>query len=110
MGKIVLNWEVWLYGLFAALVGGGASAVVTMVGVNVIDPKDWNFSDHPAHMLELMFFCFIFNGIITVAGYLKNSPLPQVETTEQTTNIQPAGEGVKIETKTTTTQEPTKGA
>lgn len=99
-----LNWAPWLYGLLAALIGGGASALVTMVGVNVIDPKDWNFADHPAHMLELMVFCFIFNGIITAAGYLKNSPLPQVETMTQSTNIQPVGDGVKIETKTTTEQ------
>lgn len=101
-----LNWEVWLYGLFAALIGGGASAIVAMVGVNVIDPKDWNFIDHPGHMLALMLFCFIFNGIITAAGYLKNSPLPQIEKTEKTTSIQPSGEGVKIVENTITTQNP----
>lgn len=97
MGKLNLNWRPWVYGLFSSLIGGGASAVSAAIGVNLIDPKDWNFTEHPGHVLELMGVCFVINGAISTFAYLAKSPLPSVETvvTEKTTDIQPSGEGVR---------------
>lgn len=109
MGKLNLNWQPWMYGLLSSLIGGGAGAVSAAIGVNLIDPKDWNFTEHPGHVFALMGVCFAINGAISTFAYLSKSPLPSVETvvTEKTTNIQPSGDGVKatVVTKQTSSSE-----
>lgn len=63
-----MNWKPWLHGLFSAFIGGGASAVSAMV----IDPATFNISDGFGNMLSL----WAVNGIVSVAFYLKQSPMP----------------------------------
>jgi len=108
--KMKLAWDQWLYGLLFAVIGGGAGSVSAAIGVNIVDPKDWNVTDHPAHLLYLMGVCFCVNGFIAFFGYLKQKPLPDVETvtTTQTVDVQPTSAGgVKA---TTTTQQETKSS
>lgn len=96
----------------SALIGGGAGAVSAAIGVNIMDAdKSFSVQEHPLHLLELMLVCFVVNGFFSTFAYLSKSPLPQVETVVKETSVQPAGEGLKIISKTTTSQEPetTKG-
>lgn len=99
-----LAWGGWLYGLFAAIIGGGAGAAGTGVAQVVVDPQHSDIR----HLLALMGTSFVVTGLLSAFAFLKQSPLPQVETVEQVKNIQPEGQGVKITSTTTTTQEPPK--
>lgn len=63
-----MNWKPWLYGLFSAFMGGGASAVSAMV----IDPVKFNMADGFSNMLSM----WVVSGLISAALYLKQSPLP----------------------------------
>jgi len=106
-----LTWGVWLYGLISALIGGGSGAVSAAIGVNLIDAKDWNVTDHTGHLFALMGVCFVVNGAIASFAYLAKSPLPQVETvtTEKTVELtSPAGDvsTAKVIAKTTTSTVP----
>lgn len=58
---------VWLKGLLSALISGFASAIVLMV----VNPSEFNFSD-----IGKIITVAIVSGIISMANYLKQSPLP----------------------------------
>lgn len=66
----------WLHGLIAALIGGGASAVVAGVSVSAIKPADFNFAGQIIPTIELMGILFVVNGVLSAFAYLKQSPLP----------------------------------
>jgi hypothetical protein len=72
-----LDFLGWLYGLFAAIVGGGSSAVTAAVAVGLIDPEKFNLS-HPVATLQLMLAVFVLNGLISMFLFLKQSPLPAI--------------------------------
>ena len=87
-----LDWDKWIYGLVAAIVTGGASAVAGGFGASAIAPGQFNLAggDPSWNMLKLMALMFIVNGIAGAAAYLKQSPLPAIEatvTTTQTTDV-----------------------
>ena len=71
----------WLHGLGAALIGGGAGAVSTIFGVNLVDPKDWNVQDwpHAKHMLFLMVIVFTIQGAVAAFAWLSKDPLPSLD-------------------------------
>ena len=71
-----LDWRNWLYGLFSALIGGGAGAVTSAVSVSIMDPKDFNLMG--AKTLQLAGMVFLVNGALSAFFYLKQSPLPSV--------------------------------
>lgn len=77
-----LNWGTWLYGLLAAIIGGGAGAVVTAVSGAVILPNQVNLSAGFHSMLQLIYFSFILHGLISLAFYLQKSPLPSIQAPE----------------------------
>lgn len=71
-----LNWQQWLYGLVSAFIGGGAAAVtggLTSIG---IDPEHFNLQAGLKHTAELAGAIFVVSGAMSVALYLKQSPLP----------------------------------
>lgn len=72
-----LDWGNWLYGLFWALIGGGASAVSGGFATMIVDPNDFNIS-HPGKLLETMLVTFTVAGIIAGFGFLKQQPLPKL--------------------------------
>lgn len=81
------NTRIWLHGLFAALIGGGASAVSGGFANIIVDPKDFNLGGGLMHLLETMGVMFVVGGVMNLTAYLKQSPVP-VETLqleEQTT-------------------------
>lgn len=71
--------HVWLHGLMAALIGGGASAVVSGITVSAFDPAKFNFGQDIVRLLEFMAVQFGLSGILSVFAYLKQSPLPPDE-------------------------------
>ena len=89
-----LDWSGWVYGLLAATIGGGASAVSSAVGAMILAPKDFNLVN-PNMMLKLMLITFGINAVLSLFLYLKQSPLPRIESETITTT----------ETKTETKKE-----
>jgi hypothetical protein len=104
MSKVLLSWELWVYGLFAALIGGGTAAIGTGFAQAITDPGHADVK----HLLALMGTSFIVSGILSAAAYLAKSPLPPiVTTTEVEKSITPtAAGGVSIKTTSVTTEEP----
>lgn len=83
-----LDWESWLYGLFAGAIGGGSSAVVSGVTVSLMDPKDYGVGS--GKFLALVGTVFITNAAMSMFLYLKQSPLPRIKTvtTVETVELQ----------------------
>lgn len=73
--------RIWLHGLVAAIISGGASAIVAGFSVNLVDPEHFNLLDHHSllKLLYLMLVVFVVNGIFGACAYLTKSPLPQPE-------------------------------
>lgn len=77
MPKITdLNWFGWLYGLLAGFIGGGAGAIAAGVAVTIIDPQ--NLGPTTSKFWTLILVVFLSNGVLNAAAYLKQSPLPAV--------------------------------
>lgn len=70
MSKLNLNWSVWFKNLAAAVIGGVSNSVVAMV----VDPVAFNLNDLPK-LGKLA----IGAAIISLAFYLKQSPVPPEE-------------------------------
>lgn len=66
----------WLYGLGAAVVGGGSSAVTAAFSTAVLDPD--KFGVGSSNELKLILMTFGISGVISLFTYLKQSPLPKV--------------------------------
>jgi hypothetical protein len=80
----------WLYGLLSV----GISAAASGVTASVVAPESFNFSHTGLEKLGAL--CAV-NALLAVAMYLKQSPLPAIQTTTQTTTL---------ETKTVTNPAP----
>jgi len=84
MSGLKLDWEHWAYGLFAALITGGASALTAGFIAPALAPGQFNYSGNAGWTnLKLMAGMFIINGVLGAAAYLKQSPLPAIETTDE---------------------------
>ena len=106
-----LDWGSWVYGLFAALIGGGAAAVTAAFSAIVLTPGQYGVSGDGAwNSLKLMGLTFIISGLIATFAYLKQSPLPAVEpdvtTTSVATTTQPGVETATTKTISQTHTEP----
>lgn len=73
-----MAWEKWLYGLFAALIGGGASAVTSAVTASMIAPDTFNLAGGMSKTLSLIGVTFALNGVLNMFFYLKQQPLPPI--------------------------------
>lgn len=73
-----LDVGTWSYGLLAAFIQGGSSAISAGIGVSVLDPKDWNLG--VGKFYALMGTVFLISGGLKVATYLSGNPLPTVRT------------------------------
>ena len=71
--------QVWLRGLAAAFIGGGSGSVTTGLTSMGVDPEHFNLGPGLRHTMELMAVVFLMNGIMSVFLYLKQSPLPPVD-------------------------------
>ena len=73
--------EKWLYGLFAAIIGAVGSAIPLVI----IAPLTFNMTGDG--LTKLGEACAA-NALIALGLYLKQSPLPSVQTTTQTTTLE----------------------
>ena len=95
-----LDWSQWLYGLFSAVIGGGAGAATAGVGANLVVP---NLNSHQT--LSIMGMTFVVSGLFNGLAFLHSSPLPAVTTTEKTVSSLTAGPaGAVTASKTTETK------
>ncbi|WP_263415348.1 hypothetical protein [Terriglobus albidus] len=67
------NMRLWLHGLGAAFIGGAATSLATVL----VDSEKFNI-DTLLGLQHLAFVAMV-AGIVSAAGYLKQSPLPPVE-------------------------------
>ncbi len=68
--------EIWLRGMAAAVISGGANGAITGFAAIGIDPSHFNLAAGFGHTLSLAGVSSIMSAIIGVAAYLKQSPLP----------------------------------
>jgi hypothetical protein len=73
--------EKWAYGLFAAAIGAAGGAIPLVI----IAPLTFNMTG-PG--LEKLAEACIGQALIAVGLYLKQSPLPAIQTTTQTTTLE----------------------
>lgn len=81
----LMTWELWLRGLVASFIGGGASAVTSTLSANLIAPDKFNLTNQLGHFLELAGVTFLINGFVSLFFFLKQSPLPEVTSVTVTT-------------------------
>ena len=70
------TWETWLKGIAAAAIAGGANGVITGFAAVGIDPMHFNLQAGLHSTLAIAAVSALMSGIIGVAAYLKQSPLP----------------------------------
>jgi hypothetical protein len=70
MSKLNLDWSKWFQGILAAVIGGAANTVCAIA----VDPVAFNFNDLPK-LGKLA----VGAAVISLAFYLKQSPVPPEE-------------------------------
>lgn len=82
LGGGTLDFTKWVKGLFAAFIGGGASAFSAGISSMVVDPHD--FTIYSAKFWKLIFGTFVISGLVPFFAYLHSNPVPD---TKEVTNI-----------------------
>lgn len=72
----LLKWEIWLRGIIAAAISGGANGIVTGFAAIGIDPGHFNLEAGFHHTLAIGGVSAAISAILGVALYLRQSPLP----------------------------------
>jgi hypothetical protein len=72
----MLKWEIWLKGIVAAGIAGGANGVITGFAAVSIDPGHFNLQSGLHSTLAIAGVSALMSSIIGMAAYLKQSPLP----------------------------------
>ena len=68
--------ELWLKGVVAAAISGGAGGVLTGLAAVGIDPQHFNLQTGMSATLRIAAAAALINAVICVAAYLQKSPLP----------------------------------
>ncbi len=68
--------QIWLKGIAAAAIAGGANGVITGFAAVGIDPQHFNLQAGLRSTLAIAGVSALMSAIIGVAAYLKQSPLP----------------------------------
>lgn len=69
--------EIWLKGLLAAAISGGAGGVLTGLAAVGIDPTHFNLQAGIGSTVRIGLAAAVINAIVGVAAYLQKSPLPE---------------------------------
>jgi hypothetical protein len=69
-------WEAWAKGIIAAAIAGSANGIITGFAAVGIDPMHFNLQAGLRATLAIAMISAAMSGIIGVAAYLKQSPLP----------------------------------
>jgi hypothetical protein len=70
------RFELWLKGILAAAISGGAGGVLTGFAAVGIDPQHFNLQSGMGATMRIGAAAALINAIIGVAAYLQKSPLP----------------------------------
>lgn len=70
------NVELWLRGILAACVSGGAGGILTGFAAVGIEPSHFNLTTGFKNTVHMALAAALINAIIGVAAYLQKSPLP----------------------------------
>jgi hypothetical protein len=70
------QFEIWLKGIVAAAISGGAGGVLTGLAAVGIDPQHFNLQTGMGATLHIAAAAALINAVIGVAAYLQKSPLP----------------------------------
>jgi hypothetical protein len=77
MKRIELKqFEIWIKGIVAAAISGGAGGVLTGLAAVGIDPQHFNLQTGMRATLHIGVAAALINAVIGVAAYLQKSPLP----------------------------------
>ncbi len=75
------SWKVWLKGLIAAAISGGANGLTTGFTAMGVDPEHFNLRSRGiGNTLLLAGTSALMASILGAAAYLKQSPVPPPET------------------------------
>jgi Zn-dependent protease len=78
MKRIELKqFELWIKGVVAAAISGGAGGVLTGLAAVGIDPQHFNLQREMSATLRIAAAAALINSVIGVAAYLQKSPLPE---------------------------------
>ena len=72
----VTRFELWLKGIVAAAISGGAGGVLTGFAAVGIDPQHFNLQAGMGATMRIAAAAAMINSVIGVAAYLQKSPLP----------------------------------
>ena len=70
------RFHIWLKGIVAAAISGGAGGVLTGFAAVGIDPQHFNLQAGIGATLRIGVAAALINSVIGVAAYLQKSPLP----------------------------------
>ena len=70
------RFELWLKGIVAAAISGGAGGILTGLAAVGIDPQHFNLQTGIGATLRIAAAAALINAVIGVAAYLQKSPLP----------------------------------
>jgi NAD(P)H-hydrate repair Nnr-like enzyme with NAD(P)H-hydrate dehydratase domain len=70
------QFELWIKGVVAAAISGGAGGVLTGFAAVGIDPQHFNLQSGTGATLRIAVAAALINAVIGVAAYLQKSPLP----------------------------------
>jgi hypothetical protein len=82
--------RLWLHGLVAAIIGGGAGAVTATFTASLFAPNEFNLGGQLVKFVELAGTTFLVNSILSACFYLKQSPVPPEADTVTITDM-PSG-------------------
>jgi hypothetical protein len=77
MPSCMFGWQIWIMGILAAGISGGANGVITGFTAMGIDSVHFNMQGEIHNTLMIAGVSAMMSSIIGVAAYLKQSPLPK---------------------------------
>jgi hypothetical protein len=72
-----MDLRIWIKGIAAAAVSGGANGIVTGFAAVGIDPNHFNLQAGFAHTMAIGGASAAISAVLGVALYLRQSPIPQ---------------------------------
>ena len=75
--QLITRFEMWVKGILAAAISGGAGGILTGLAAVGIDPQHFNLQAGMGATMRIGGAAAAINSIIGVAAYLQKSPLPE---------------------------------
>lgn len=83
--------RIWIRGLLAAFVSGASNAVTASSFASMLAPESFNFEEGSPKLLALFVFTLIAGGVIGIANFLKQSPIPPDDELDVSIDIRTKG-------------------